>query len=620
MRKFLYALPLLLALLLYGYVLRLPYFLDDGPHFIILGQTNGLQHWGDFAPFPFYRPLTFSIWKAFATLTGTYPTYMLHALNLFTFGLSGVLVGQLARRIAPHGAKVSAGVLAGCAFVLFPFSYQAVAMVAALFHLTLTFGLLLCLWASAQALDGKGGGWMPMLAYGGAFVGVFSHENGLLLAPFLVGWITALYGWRALFQRRTLRVVVPVLAIVALYAVCWLAFSPNEEARSFTADFPAAFAALFQGIVYPLAALVRPLLDVDATPALILGLVAAGTLPLLLVVERRVWLLGIGGYALAILPAVLFLDAGYVLGQMRLALLASAVGALLWGVSLARMRRVFALPLILLALIVSVAFLDQRRGDLQMLADYNAELVTLANAHEIETGTAAVINAPMNLTPLDSQRRFLLGSEGVLWTDPTLDISQQFWMNGVDDVRGVRAFAHPETNRVQGINLQVQPPPLTQPDDLRDIDFIIATQFNGRTFTPVLVRGVAASTPADVVYPDGGLTLQAADVYLTADAVAVWLRWHADARPAQVSAFVHLTCDGVLVAQADGVPWADTYPFHLWRVGDTLTEGRHIPLPPGTSPGCLRVLVGLYDANTGTRLDAFQGGERLADDAFLLVP
>ncbi|RMG72409.1 MAG: hypothetical protein D6711_12975, partial [Chloroflexi bacterium] len=97
------SLPMLLTLGVYGYALRLPYFLDDGPHFQILAQINGLQHWGDFAPFPFYRPVAFTIWKLFEGVG--YPVYALHALNVFCFGVAGVLVAQITRQFY--------GVLAG---------------------------------------------------------------------------------------------------------------------------------------------------------------------------------------------------------------------------------------------------------------------------------------------------------------------------------------------------------------------------------------------------------------------------------------------------------------------------------------------------------------------------
>ena len=223
-----YALPLFLALLLYGYSVTLPFFLDDGPHFQILAQTDGLKHWGDFPPFPFYRPFTFTFWKLF---DGHYEPSLLHLINVLCFGMAGVVLGQVVRRIAPHG-KMQAALIAGGYFILFPFSYQAVAMVAALFHLTLTLGMLLCLWAALRWLDGRGGWPMLVLCWVAAFCGVFSHENGVLLAPLLIGLLLLLYRP----QKRLLWVILPVLTIVAVYLVLWLSFSPRDD-TGLTRDF-----------------------------------------------------------------------------------------------------------------------------------------------------------------------------------------------------------------------------------------------------------------------------------------------------------------------------------------------------------------------------------------------
>jgi hypothetical protein len=60
--------------------------------------------------------------------------------------------------------------------------------------------------------------------------------------------------------------------------------------------------------------------------------------------------------------------------------------------------------------------------------------------------------------------------------------------------------------------------------------------------------------------------------------------------------FTHLVAaDGTLIAQADHIAGADSYPTSLWQPGNLLYNRFEIQLPAGTPPGEYRVLVGLYD-------------------------
>jgi hypothetical protein len=62
------------------------------------------------------------------------------------------------------------------------------------------------------------------------------------------------------------------------------------------------------------------------------------------------------------------------------------------------------------------------------------------------------------------------------------------------------------------------------------------------------------------------------------------------------------------------------FPTSLWQPGDVVSD-RHVL--PGVKLDELkgeRVLVGLYDVETGARLDAFVGGTRLVNDQALAWP
>ncbi|MFW5691518.1 MAG: hypothetical protein ACOCXZ_03360 [Chloroflexota bacterium] len=630
------ALPLLLAVAAYGYTLRLPFFLDDGPHFMILGQTDGLRHWGDFDPFPFYRPLAFSIWKLFELFGPRYPAWEMHLLNLLVFGLAGVLAGQVARRLAPPHARTLAAVIGGCGFVLFPFSYQAVAMIAAFFHILLALGVLLSLWAGLRWLD-SGGLWPLALCWLGAFIAAFSHESGVLIAVLLPLGLAAAHAGRLPARRQLLALVLPVWVISAIYVLLWLAFSPNDEPQTLTKDLPAAAAALMQGAAYPFVRLARPLVTGDADPVILLAgaaLALAAAVALAARVDRRALpgaAFGAAWYVLAILPAALLLPAGYVLGQLRLALLASAGGALLWGVLLAALatrRRWLPLALIigLLGVLVSVEFLGQRRADFLKLADWNHEAMALLLADDAIQHGALIINGPQSLAPVEAARRFLLGSEGVLWTDPSLDYSQQFWMNGDDALRDISAFSVPDLLRAQGIRYSAHGPALTGAllhDRVAAAPLIYVTQFDGADFSIVQAGGTAAPPelptldarfPAlDAALVGGGWRYDA-----TRQAIIANTRWTV-ARPGPVKLFVHVYCDDAFIAQSDGYPLSDLYPFSVWAGGATHRDGRIIWLDAGTDPACLRVITGLYDETTGERLATVDAdGAPLPDNAIPL--
>lgn len=605
------SLPLLLAYAVYGYAVTLPFFLDDGPHFQILAQTNGLTHWGDFAPFPFYRPFTFTVWKLFAPFG--YSAAVLHLLNVACFGLTGVLVGQIARRLLPHDLRQGATLVAGCGFVLFPPVYQAVAMVAALFHLTLALGTVFSVWSALLWLDGRGGRGLLGLCWAGAFMAVFSHESGVLVLPLLVG-VVALRGY--VRSRLVIgRLLVPVMLICALYLGLWLAFSPRED-TGLTQDLPAALAVLFQGWVFPMVALLRPLVVGDVAPVALILLVSVAIVVTLAITSTHgrlaLYTAGYGAawYTLAILPAALFLPAGYVLGQPRLALLASAGGALVWGVLVAviaggvrykRLRQIVALVLIVVSVYVSLEFLGMRRADFLHLRDWNRAAITLLD--QSRTGSV-VVNAPGFVIPAEEDRRFLIGTEGVLWVDPSLDYNQQFWMNAAGDW-AVEVVAVPSIQRNVNFRYQSHPPTVEGVglhQVVADARRVVVTRFEGRAFTPVLVGGGALDVPPGVDALIGaGYRLTGADVRYEAGTVIVTAGWTVT-DPVGVKMFVHVYCGDDFIAQSDGYPWGDTYPFAAWEANSTHVDRRVIPVT--ASPACLQVYTGLYRESDGERLPA----------------
>jgi len=121
------------------------------------------------------------------------------------------------------------------------------------------------------------------------------------------------------------------------------------------------------------------------------------------------------------------------------------------------------------------------------------------------------------------------------------------------------------------------------------------------------------------------LQLAGSKVTLAGDppALDVALYWQASAPvPADYTVFIHvLDASGRTIAQGDGSPLSGWYPTSAWLPGQVIADERRIPLPAGASPGGLRVAVGLYMLEDGSRLPVTDAaGMRRPDDQILLAP
>lgn len=84
----------------------------------------------------------------------------------------------------------------------------------------------------------------------------------------------------------------------------------------------------------------------------------------------------------------------------------------------------------------------------------------------------------------------------------------------------------------------------------------------------------------------------------------VMLAWHAEAPiEADYHVFVHLVDgEGRLLAQSDGRPVYDRYPFGVWETGSVVVDPYDLPLPSGISLDEVEIRVGLYELDSGARL------------------
>ncbi|NLE50384.1 MAG: hypothetical protein GX613_03165 [Chloroflexi bacterium] len=620
-RLLLATLPLLLAFAAYGYTLRLPFFVDDGPNLWTTEHLDGIEQWAGTPAFPYYRPAVFTIWKLNDTLYGRFDAPSLHWLNVVSLGVAGVALGQIVRRLLRGQGRGWLGALAGAAFVLFPFSYQAVTLVSAQFHLLLAAGVLLCLALALRWLDGAGGAAVLVACWLSALIGIFSHENGPLLAVLLLGTILVAYprGARPAL-RRIVVVAAPVIALSAVYGLLWLVVPRDTSVQADLSPAPEdAFGYLLQGLIYPVSALAKRIFQPESVLpetaiALALGVVALALVALLARGRQAIspGLLGLAWYGAAIAPSALLLAPDYVLGSPRLMMLASAGGALFWaaiGRALWRGRAGCAAVALasVLTLALAITFLWARRDEHLRMGRFTRDLVALGETLPLEQDGVLLVNAPNYIAP--AQRTFLLGSEGATFMLDSMSYGQQIWANTGRDHPPVEAITHAATLRYTSGTYQPHGPYLEgEPLDdlLRAAPWIAVTQFSGDKFTPVIVRDPRDLAPAGALARFGeAVTLldAQASAQLDARALSVRLAWSVQA-PAPLKLFVHVWCGDQLVAQSDGYPWGDLYPFAAWQPGEERVERRLIRLPDDVSAACLSVTAGLYHEATLERLPA----------------
>lgn len=117
-----------------------------------------------------------------------------------------------------------------------------------------------------------------------------------------------------------------------------------------------------------------------------------------------------------------------------------------------------------------------------------------------------------------------------------------------------------------------------------------------------------ATLRAPSAVPAAGSQITLAGVYGAEDRLwpgstfTLTLRWQTSAPiTTAYMAFIHVLDDqGNLVAQSDGVPGGRGTT--TWTIGETIDDVHLLSLPDDVKPGPYQIVVGMYDARTGTRL------------------
>ncbi len=129
-----------------------------------------------------------------------------------------------------------------------------------------------------------------------------------------------------------------------------------------------------------------------------------------------------------------------------------------------------------------------------------------------------------------------------------------------------------------------------------------------------------AAAPALATLEHGIRLLEAEVAPVAPERLRVRLLWEAN-EPVAVgyTAFVHVLRGGTMLGQHDAPPAGGALPSTFWRLGDVVADEHEIALSQPYDPGTDRVIAGLYDPATVTRLRVVESRAPAADDAVLLA-
>lgn len=120
---------------------------------------------------------------------------------------------------------------------------------------------------------------------------------------------------------------------------------------------------------------------------------------------------------------------------------------------------------------------------------------------------------------------------------------------------------------------------------------------------------------------ENGTHLLGSDLEENSDNLQLTLFWQAEhALEDSYKVFVHFQNEetGVIAAQSDSIPRNWTYPTNEWQPGEIVRDVISIPLS-GLENGPFKVIVGLYDVQTGVPLPITSADENGLSDAYELT-
>jgi hypothetical protein len=638
---------ILLAVALYGASLRYPFFWDDP---VELGRAQARSIVTLFTAsrdYLYYRPLTFTLWKAIGALQGRFDPFTFHLIQVVTHALNGVLTYTLARRLFRQRAVAA---IAAALFVLYPLSYQAVTWVAVaqVQVTTLLLGTLIAYHDGRMRKDRK----LLWLSLALTVVALPMHENGMTFWVMVVALEGMLLrrerageSW-GLFLRRKVVTWWPFPALYLLASVgfflIWL-FIPKSASLSQLAFRPAVGQYLLQGLIWPVAGALGAWVHV--------GLVDQGWWPLTVVaMVTLAWLLVAYGrgkqlplLSLAVLwfvvtevPVWLTQAIGYVGLAPRLFYIASPAVALVWAgllgldIRLPGARSWWGWRAWQIAASVLMAAVAWQCVDFVSVRNrvYAGVMPAVWNVvrQGAEAGASAkllFVNVPDRVTPYD--RQYPVGDALVMVMPIDRDLASYVALHtgvrptteslSVPELAGLGRY--PYFVNMRGVI--AQPDALTQA--IRTADQVFFAEYHTDGTVRVVEAGSVSSgqTSGKPLATLGTvLQLQQATFEPSGRLVLQWMCLGPGIPGDTV--FVHVTGeDGKPIVQADGDPLRGLWLLEYCQAGERIRDVRSLPVE-NIPTGQYFIRVGVYNRMTSERLSARDAlGEAIPNDSIVAV-
>ena len=518
-----------------------------------------------------------------------------HLLNI-------ALVGAVARQLY---LKPSGVFFAMMVYSVFPFHAQAVLWIGAGFHLLLT---ILVLFASVAALRSlHNWHWIvPAIVAGG--LAPFAHETGVVTAAlvFLIVW--AQLGWRGLWQKRVTLVAI-LFSMLMAAALYWLLRSQFVASSPFTFDlekllFNGAFFA--QGYSLP-TQVIASLFTGDAVlrtwiAALVFALM---TIPLLRRRGRLALVCVLWGLV-ALAPAMVLLHPNYIRYGERLITIAVPMIAIVFGLLLERGRKWVRFVLGGFFIVSCITFAWEYVALHHLHGDYYRQLFAQLKAYDTDT-PMLIVNMPSQSERPFSPLPLARANVGLL-TD-WLQLRDFLWLNMDGREYTHFQYAHIRDWEENLPELSTQfygnDVALAELPDLYKQQATIwqTVAREGQWIPDVLGQRISSTSSEGTRFADA-IRLKHATATLDSNHVRVELFWRYENAPdSPYTIFVHLLCDGQVIAQTDGDPFNNTYPFALWDESEAWMEVRSLAIPANTDTACLSVNIGLYNRDTLERAE-----------------
>ncbi len=621
---------------LYARTLPLPFYSDDLVQVPWLRTAIWADIWTQVTPYGYYRPLAFTLWRMLpaSPIALRLLNLLLHTLGASLVGFLAIelvagrsnsvearsaflprFMGEVADRRSGGGGSYSSmqlavppsylpGIAATAFFAAYPFAYQAVPWVSAVFYPLVVALTVFAVIAYIRArATGRPGWWAASFA--AAVLAPLAHENGLLTGLLVV--LCELF-----IQEKPRRWVWPLiyLAVGAVSGAVWwvarpaglstLALDPSGLAQNAT--------FLMQGLSFPLA----PLAQLVDGVTWAIWAIALPTIALLVWDGGRRGAYALAWFALSILPAWVMMRPDWLADAPRFLYPAGVGAALLWAFALARLAGCGRIWQVVSAVVLTVAALAPGvvfawEGVTWHLRG-GEPIREAVEAAQASPGTSfLLVNLPDRLAP--AQALYPLNHGGAILLPPQVPAGDIIGAHlGEPRPQDAAITAGWLLAPVDYIRTTYGPTP-ESPEALAAMIAenrrVYMTEYAGAD-VHLREAGQALSEPppgVPLAHFGEEVTLLSASVRVEGDTLCLALIWLAESPPEEAeTVFVHVVDEeGNLIAQADGDPLMGLYPMMLWPPGAAVLDVRYARLEEG-SPA--EVYVGVWRPGPAERLQA----------------